>query len=42
MPPDEAQANYDLYAREVLPVLHAHDVGGDLGVRHAAATPAVV
>ena len=42
MPPDEAQANYDLYAREVLPVLHAHDAGGDLGVRHAAATPAAV
>ncbi|MGI9053029.1 MAG: LLM class flavin-dependent oxidoreductase [Ilumatobacteraceae bacterium] len=34
-PPDVAQANYDLYAREVLPVLHATDVGGDLGVRHA-------
>jgi alkanesulfonate monooxygenase SsuD/methylene tetrahydromethanopterin reductase-like flavin-dependent oxidoreductase (luciferase family) len=34
MPPDVAQANYDLFAREVLPALHAHDVGGDIGVRH--------
>ncbi|MGI9030404.1 MAG: LLM class flavin-dependent oxidoreductase [Ilumatobacteraceae bacterium] len=42
MPPDVARANYDLYAREVLPVLHAHEVGGDLGVRHAAPTPAAV
>ena len=42
MPPDVARANYDLFAREVLPVLHAHDVGGDIGVRHAAASPAAV
>jgi alkanesulfonate monooxygenase SsuD/methylene tetrahydromethanopterin reductase-like flavin-dependent oxidoreductase (luciferase family) len=32
MPYDEANANFDLYAREVLPVLKAHDVGGDIGV----------
>ena len=35
MPPAEAKANYDLYAREVLPALHAHDVGGDIGVPYA-------
>jgi alkanesulfonate monooxygenase SsuD/methylene tetrahydromethanopterin reductase-like flavin-dependent oxidoreductase (luciferase family) len=35
MPFDEANANFELYAREVLPVLQAHDVGGDLGVAHA-------
>jgi alkanesulfonate monooxygenase SsuD/methylene tetrahydromethanopterin reductase-like flavin-dependent oxidoreductase (luciferase family) len=34
MPPEEAKANYDLYAREVLPALQAHDVGGDIGVRY--------
>jgi hypothetical protein len=32
MPPEEARANFDLYVREVLPVLRRHDVGGDLGV----------
>jgi alkanesulfonate monooxygenase SsuD/methylene tetrahydromethanopterin reductase-like flavin-dependent oxidoreductase (luciferase family) len=26
--------NYELLARHVLPVLHAHDVGGDIGVTH--------
>lgn len=36
MPYDEANDNFDLYAREVLPVLQAHEVGGDIGVRHAA------
>ena len=35
MPHDQANANFDLYAREVLPVLQAHDVGGDIGVTHA-------
>lgn len=34
MPHAEANANFDLFVREVLPVLHAHDVGGDLGVTH--------
>lgn len=36
MPPHEAVANYELFAKEVLPVLKAHDVGGDIGVTHAA------
>jgi alkanesulfonate monooxygenase SsuD/methylene tetrahydromethanopterin reductase-like flavin-dependent oxidoreductase (luciferase family) len=36
MPPDEARANYDLFAAEVLPALQAHDVGGDIGVSHAS------
>lgn len=36
MPPEVAAANFDLIAREVLPKLKAHDVGGDLGVRHGA------
>jgi len=36
MPPDVARANYDLFAAEVLPVLQAHDVGGDIGVTHDA------
>jgi alkanesulfonate monooxygenase SsuD/methylene tetrahydromethanopterin reductase-like flavin-dependent oxidoreductase (luciferase family) len=35
MPPDEARANFDLFAREVLPTLQARDVGGDLGVQYA-------
>lgn len=35
MPKDVAQANYDLIAREVVPALRAHDVGGDLGVTYA-------
>ena len=38
MPPAEAQANYDLFAAEVLPALQAHDVGGDIGVTHDALT----
>jgi alkanesulfonate monooxygenase SsuD/methylene tetrahydromethanopterin reductase-like flavin-dependent oxidoreductase (luciferase family) len=41
MPHDVADANFDLFAREVLPALHAHDVGGDLGVTHAPAGAAV-
>ncbi|MCU1503974.1 MAG: Luciferase-like, subgroup [Ilumatobacteraceae bacterium] len=40
MPYAEANANYDLYAREVLPVLQAHDVGGDIGVPYGAPTTA--
>ena len=36
MPATEARANFDLYAREVLPALQAHDVGGDVGVRYDA------
>jgi hypothetical protein len=36
MPHDVANANYELFAREVLPALQAHDVGGDVGVTHAA------
>jgi alkanesulfonate monooxygenase SsuD/methylene tetrahydromethanopterin reductase-like flavin-dependent oxidoreductase (luciferase family) len=35
MPHHESVANFDLFVREVLPVLHAHDVGGDLGVTHS-------
>jgi alkanesulfonate monooxygenase SsuD/methylene tetrahydromethanopterin reductase-like flavin-dependent oxidoreductase (luciferase family) len=35
MPHAEANDNFDLFTREVLPALHAHDVGGDLGVTHA-------
>ena len=34
MAPDVARANYDLFATEVLPILQAHDVGGDIGVTH--------
>ncbi|HEU4431388.1 MAG TPA: LLM class flavin-dependent oxidoreductase [Myxococcota bacterium] len=36
MPHEVANANYELFAREVLPALKAHDVGGDVGVAHAA------
>lgn len=36
MPHDVAIANYDLFAREVLPAMKAIDVGGDVGVLHAA------
>jgi len=34
MPPAVARANYDLFAKDVLPALKAHDVGGDIGVRY--------
>jgi len=34
MPNAEAQANYDLIARKIVPALKAHDVGGDLGVSY--------
>jgi alkanesulfonate monooxygenase SsuD/methylene tetrahydromethanopterin reductase-like flavin-dependent oxidoreductase (luciferase family) len=36
MPHEVARENFDLFVREVLPALRAHDVGGDLGVTHAA------
>jgi alkanesulfonate monooxygenase SsuD/methylene tetrahydromethanopterin reductase-like flavin-dependent oxidoreductase (luciferase family) len=36
MPPEEARANFDLFAAEVLPELHRHDVGGDVGVQYGA------
>jgi alkanesulfonate monooxygenase SsuD/methylene tetrahydromethanopterin reductase-like flavin-dependent oxidoreductase (luciferase family) len=36
MPFEVANANFDLFAREVLPAIKALDVGGDLGVLHAA------
>jgi alkanesulfonate monooxygenase SsuD/methylene tetrahydromethanopterin reductase-like flavin-dependent oxidoreductase (luciferase family) len=36
MPPDVAKANYELFAREVLPNLLAYDVGGDIGVSYGA------
>ncbi|MFT3851278.1 MAG: hypothetical protein QM733_00830 [Ilumatobacteraceae bacterium] len=36
MSPEVADANDDLFVREVLPVLQAHDVGGAIGVTHAA------
>src|SRR5262249_53549426 len=32
MPYDEAAANFELFASEVLPELKRHDVGGDIGV----------
>ena len=41
MPADEAQANYDLFASEVLPELQRHDVGGDIGVTYGRRTAAV-
>lgn len=34
MPHDEALANYELFVKEVLPALQAHDVGGELGVTY--------
>jgi alkanesulfonate monooxygenase SsuD/methylene tetrahydromethanopterin reductase-like flavin-dependent oxidoreductase (luciferase family) len=36
MSAEEARANFDLFAAEVLPELQRHDVGGDLGVTHGA------
>ncbi|MDT0203048.1 LLM class flavin-dependent oxidoreductase [Nocardioides sp. AE5] len=36
MPEPVADKNFDLLAREVLPALKAHDVGGDLGVTYDA------
>ena len=37
----EVEHTVELFSREVLPHLHAHDVGGDIGVRHAD-TPSLV
>lgn len=37
----EAQENFELFATEVLPVLKAHDVGGDIGVTYDASSAAV-
>jgi len=31
-----AAANYELSTSEVLPILHAHDGGGDIGATHEA------
>jgi alkanesulfonate monooxygenase SsuD/methylene tetrahydromethanopterin reductase-like flavin-dependent oxidoreductase (luciferase family) len=36
MPGREAEANFDLFATEVLPQLQRHDVGGDIGVTYGA------
>ncbi|MGH7820693.1 MAG: LLM class flavin-dependent oxidoreductase, partial [Candidatus Binatia bacterium] len=36
MPPEVARSNFDLFVSRVLPVLKAHDVGGDIGVRYGA------
>ena len=38
MPPDGREGQLRPVRREVLPALQAHDVGGDIGVTHAAAT----
>lgn len=35
MSPETALANQELFVQEVLPVLKAHDAGGDIGVRHS-------
>ncbi|MFG2658483.1 LLM class flavin-dependent oxidoreductase [Streptomyces sp. NPDC048425] len=42
MPEPVADANFELIAREVLPALKAHDVGGDLGVTHDTSAVATV
>jgi alkanesulfonate monooxygenase SsuD/methylene tetrahydromethanopterin reductase-like flavin-dependent oxidoreductase (luciferase family) len=36
MPHDEAEANFEVFATEVLPQLRQHDVGGDIGVTYEA------
>jgi alkanesulfonate monooxygenase SsuD/methylene tetrahydromethanopterin reductase-like flavin-dependent oxidoreductase (luciferase family) len=36
MPYDEAAANFEVFATEVLPELKRHDVGGDIGVPYGA------
>jgi len=41
MPADEAQANFELFAAQVLPELRRHDVGGDLGVLYDSPPAAV-
>jgi alkanesulfonate monooxygenase SsuD/methylene tetrahydromethanopterin reductase-like flavin-dependent oxidoreductase (luciferase family) len=40
MPHALAHANFELFQREVLPALQAHDVGGDIGVTHAPSATA--
>lgn len=39
MPEEVANKNFELISREVLPVIKAHDVGGDLGVLHGTDVP---
>lgn len=39
MSPEVGKRNYELLAREVLPRMQAYDVGGDIGVQHAAPVP---
>jgi alkanesulfonate monooxygenase SsuD/methylene tetrahydromethanopterin reductase-like flavin-dependent oxidoreductase (luciferase family) len=41
MPADEARSSFELFAEEVVPELHRHDVGGDLGVTYGARTAGV-
>jgi alkanesulfonate monooxygenase SsuD/methylene tetrahydromethanopterin reductase-like flavin-dependent oxidoreductase (luciferase family) len=41
MPAEEATANFELFASEVLPELQRHDVGGDIGITYATPSPAV-
>jgi len=41
MPAEEATANYELFASQVLPELQRHDVGGDIGVTYATPSAAV-
>jgi len=41
MPAELATSSYELLAREVVPELQRHDVGGDLGVTYDAARAAV-
>ncbi len=36
LPYDEARASFELFATEVLPALHGHAVGGDIGVTYDA------
>ena len=36
LPPEETKANFDLFAKEVLPELKRLDVGGDIGVTYDA------
>jgi len=36
MPEEVADKNVELLAREVIPALKAHDVGGDLGVTYGS------
>lgn len=40
MSTEESRANFDLFVERVLPQLHRHDVGGDIGVRYGGQAPA--